>query len=95
MTGPDGFPVRAAPRSSPARPWATDLRPAGPADDTTVERLFLALHRYNASLDPLFALGPAWQDALRAHLRRVADDPAGRTGLTVLAWSEGQYDGVG
>lgn len=62
------------------------LRPAGAADDPVVERLFLALHEHNASLDPLFALGPGWRAALAAHVRTIREDPSGRRGLTLLAW---------
>ncbi len=71
-----------------------ELRPATVEDEATVERLFLALHRHNALLDPLFALGPAWRQALHAHLRRVAGDPTGRAGLTLLAWSGGRAVGL-
>lgn len=66
---------------------SVELRSAGPSDHVAVERLFLALHRHNALLDPLFALGPAWRQSLHTHLRRVAGDPTGRAGLTLLAWS--------
>lgn len=81
-------------RGSSATVRSVELRSAGPSDDAAVERLFLALHRYNAALDPLFALGPAWRVALHAHLRRVADDPTGRAGLTLLAWSGSRAVGL-
>ena len=62
------------------------LRSAGPADDPAVEQLFRALHEHNATLDPLFALGPVWRGSLAAHLEGVRSDPTGRRGLTLVAW---------
>ncbi|MBM4409228.1 MAG: GNAT family N-acetyltransferase [Chloroflexi bacterium] len=67
-------------------PVGIRTRPASAADEAAVERLFQALHEHNAGLDPMFALGPAWRSALRAHARRVREDASGRSGLTLLAW---------
>lgn len=46
-----------------------EIRPAGPADTADLKRLFHRLHRYNASLDPRFALAEGWE--------RYIDDLAG------------------
>jgi len=59
------------------------IAPVTPDQAWAVERLFEALHAHNATLDPLFCLGPGWQLALYQHLlRHWADD----TGLTLVAW---------
>ena len=50
--------------------------PARLDDCAAVLALFEALHRYNASLDPHFALSDGWEDILREQFQRTVDDPA-------------------
>src|SRR5260221_5783578 len=50
--------------------------PAGLDDCDAVVALFGALHTYNASLDPHFALSDDWQIFLREQFRSSYDDPA-------------------
>ncbi|MEO8610350.1 MAG: GNAT family N-acetyltransferase [Chloroflexota bacterium] len=48
---------------------------AQPSDEDAVAALFEALHRYNASLDPQFALSDGWETILRDEFRATYDDP--------------------
>ena len=66
---------------------AIAVRPAMPADRRSIHALFAALHRFNASLEPGFALAAGWDAHLDAHLER---EWAGEHGVTLLAW-----DGAG
>jgi ribosomal protein S18 acetylase RimI-like enzyme len=59
------------------------VRPAGPCDEAAIGQLFAALHAYNASLDPRFALADGWEALLHEHLRHHAEHAHG---LTLLAW---------
>ncbi len=49
--------------------------PAQLEDCDAVITLFEALHAYNASLDPHFALSDDWQTILREQFRSTYDDP--------------------
>ncbi len=49
--------------------------PAHRADCEDVLRLFGALHRYNAALDPLFALAEGWQALLREDFQATWNAP--------------------
>lgn len=60
-----------------------DIRPAAPADEWAICRLFGELHAFNAALDPRFALADAWEHVLHDHLVHVAETGLG---LTLLAW---------
>lgn len=58
------------------------LRVATAADRPAIRRLFGALHAYNASLDPRFALAEGWERLFDEHLDRLwAQD----TGIVYLA----------
>lgn len=61
------------------------LRPAGPPDVWAIRRLFAALHAYNTSLDPRFALAEGWEPLFDQHLERLWTAGAG---LVVLAWRD-------
>ena len=50
--------------------------PAKVDDGSSVVALFGALHRYNASLDPHFALSEGWEVILREQFERTVDDSA-------------------
>lgn len=67
------------------------IRRAAPADDWAVRALFGALHTFNASLDPRFALADGWEAALDEHLAHIR---ATGHGLTLLAWQEDQPIGL-
>ncbi len=58
----------------PAYRLAYAVTAAGPDDVAAVTRLFGALHRYNASLDPAFALADGWEELLRDHFLRTHED---------------------
>lgn len=64
-------------RHSPAPAPTSSLRiaRAQPADIDAIEALFAALHRYNATLDPSFALAAGWPGVLRDHFDRTWDAP--------------------
>jgi GNAT superfamily N-acetyltransferase len=51
------------------------LAPARLADCDDVVALFGALHAYNASLDPHFALSDEWESLLRGQFRQTWHDP--------------------
>jgi ribosomal protein S18 acetylase RimI-like enzyme len=59
------------------------IREALPADDWAIHQLFAALHRYNASLDPRFALADGWEQILDEHLQHTRHS---NHGFTLLAW---------
>jgi GNAT superfamily N-acetyltransferase len=59
------------------------LRPAGLADKEAIFSLLEALHNYNASLDPLFALADGWREVMDGYLRHAEETGEG---YTVLAW---------
>ncbi|HMO57883.1 MAG TPA: GNAT family N-acetyltransferase [Roseiflexaceae bacterium] len=61
------------------------LRPAAQTETWAIQGLFEALHRYNASLDPLFALADGWEHVLAEHLSHTLTTGHG---LTLLAWAE-------
>ncbi len=61
---------------------AWTIRVIAPGDHADAKRLFLALHTYNASLDPRFALSADWERAFDAGLDRVL---AGGEGVGLLA----------
>ena len=67
------------------------LRRAAPADEWAVRRLFGALHAYNATLDPRFALAEGWERVLHEHLVHIC---ATGHGLTLLAWESGAPVGL-
>ena len=67
------------------------IRRAAPDEDWAVHRLFEALHRFNAELDPQFALADGWGELLDAHL---AGERASGSGATLLAWAGGQPAGL-
>ena len=56
---------------------APDFRlvPAQPADADAVVALFGALHRYNASLDPHFALADDWERLFRSEFQETVQHP--------------------
>ena len=60
------------------------IRRAAPDEDWAVHRLFEALHRFNAELDPHFALADGWGALLDAHR---AGERATGSGATLLAWA--------
>lgn len=66
-----------------ANPQTSIVRVATAADDEAVFRLFGALHAYNASLDPRFALADDWPRVLAEHLEHVR---ATGHGAVLLAW---------
>ncbi|MCC6613718.1 MAG: GNAT family N-acetyltransferase [Anaerolineae bacterium] len=51
------------------------IAPAGARDCDAVLALFGALHAYNASLDPHFALSDGWRAILRSEFAATHDDP--------------------
>jgi GNAT superfamily N-acetyltransferase len=59
------------------------VRPAGPADAWAVHALFAALHEFNASLEPRFALADGWEPVLTEQLDRQCETSRG---VTLLAW---------
>lgn len=65
---------------------AIAIRPAVAVDDWAVHRLFGALHAFNASLEPRFALANGWRSVLREHLAQARLEDRG---LTLLAWHDG------
>lgn len=67
------------------------LRSATCDDFPEVERLFAALHAFNASLDYRFALSPNWRRVLYEYLERVQSQ---RKGLVLLAWRGRQAVGL-
>lgn len=69
----------------PARKRLITLRPAAPADDWAVARLFAALHAHNAELDERFTLSEQWERVLHEHLAHVRETGHG---LTLLAWED-------
>lgn len=58
------------------------IRPAALEDEWAVRQLFGALHTFNATLDPRFALADGWPAILHEHLHRRAQHS-----LTLLAWA--------
>jgi GNAT superfamily N-acetyltransferase len=64
-------------------PPAIVLRPAADAEFWAVARLFAALHRFNAGLDPRFRLADGWEPLLREHFTRTHRAPGA---LWLLAW---------
>ncbi|MCS7002069.1 MAG: GNAT family N-acetyltransferase [Dehalococcoidia bacterium] len=60
------------------------LAPATLDQFDAVADLFGALHAFNASLDPRFALAPTWRERLAAYFRQTVDDPGT---LWLLAWA--------
>ena len=74
-----------------ARRRAVAVRPASPADDRAVHRLFAALHAYNAALEPRFALADGWRRELAA---RLAGERAAGDGVALLAWDGGEPVGL-
>lgn len=76
-------------RQCPRVEWV--VRSAEPADDLEVERLFGALHAFNARLEPRFALADDWPKVLRDHLAhvRTADH-----GVVLLAEAEARPVGL-
>ena len=73
------------------RPEEPRIDVATASDGWAVMQLFGALHDHNASLDPLFCLGPGWRDLLREHLDRVRSDDCG---LSLLAWVDREPVGL-
>ena len=65
------------------------IRPAALDDEWAVQRLFGALHAFNATLDPRFALAAGWPAILHEHLRR-----ANQHSLTLLAWAGAEPVGL-
>lgn len=59
------------------------LRVATVADTWAIQRLFEALHAYNASLDPRFELAEGWEAVLDDHLDRLWKTGGGEV---TLAW---------
>jgi GNAT superfamily N-acetyltransferase len=69
---------------------AWDIRPVEHSDLADLKRLFLKLHRFNARLDPRFALAADWE----RHLGDLgAHTPSGRPRLALLAREGGQPAG--
>jgi ribosomal protein S18 acetylase RimI-like enzyme len=56
-------------------PYRLHLAQAQLADCDDVVTLFGALHTYNASLDPHFALSDEWESLLRGQFRQTWQDP--------------------
>lgn len=46
------------------------IRAATPADAAEATRLFGALHKYNAALDPCFALADHWEDLVEQYIQQ-------------------------
>lgn len=70
----------------PAGPVTPDtIRSAESADDWAIRHLFGALHDFNASLEPRFALAEGWEEVLDEHLIHGRRE---NRGLTLLAWDE-------
>lgn len=67
------------------------IRPATAADAAAVRALFGALHTFNATLDPLFALAVGWERVLEEHLAHARQ--AGH-GLTLVAWDRREPVGL-
>jgi GNAT superfamily N-acetyltransferase len=59
------------------------LRPAGLAEKDAIYTLLEALHTYNTSLDPLFALADDWRAVMDEYLVEVERK---QDGYTVIAW---------
>src|SRR5687768_16511459 len=59
------------------------IRPAALEDEWAVQRLFGALHTFNATLDPRFALADGWPAVLHEHLHRRSAQHS----LNLLAWA--------
>lgn len=60
------------------------IRPATLADEWAVQQLFGALHAFNTTLDPRFALADGWQAILHEHLHQGTSH---QLSLTLLAWA--------
>ena len=67
------------------------IRSAEHDDDWAVRQLFGALHAFNASLDPRFALADGWEQLLDEHLALVRETDRG---LTLLAWDADEPVGL-
>ncbi|MBP1467972.1 GNAT family N-acetyltransferase [Candidatus Chloroploca sp. M-50] len=76
-------------RTLSAHSWAFRLAVATEEDFADVARLFAALHTFNASLDPCFALAEGWQALLHEHFVRTHNAPGS---LWLLAWVDAAAD---
>ncbi len=72
-------------------PPALALQPAADDEFWAVARLFAALHRFNAGLDPRFRLAAGWEPLLREHFVRTHGAPGA---LWLLAWRGGEPVGL-
>lgn len=72
---------------------AWTIRVIAPGDHADAKRLFLALHTYNASLDPRFALSADWEQPFDAGLDRVLTGGAGM-GLLAREGTNGRAIGL-
>jgi GNAT superfamily N-acetyltransferase len=62
------------------------VRPATAADAWAIRALFAALHEFNASLEPRFALAEGWERLLIEQLERECTTSSG---VTLVAWDGG------